>query len=141
MPSEISDEIVLVHPAVPPMSGLLEGRFFYQTVTGVNGVTRVQSALVPSDRYWWVQLAAVTNNDGVARTSWFALEDTVPNEAAIHAATGNIGTNVPFTFGRPFILPNDTRLLGRCNAIAAGSRLLLEFFYYELLHAEVNPSP
>jgi len=141
MPTEVSEEIVLTHPAIPPMVGFKESQFFFQTVTGAAGVNEVQSSLVPTDRYWWIQLAHMIHDDPTARSLRFQLRDTVPNTVAIQTSETNVAATVEWALLRPFILPNDTRLVARSNTIVAGGIITLAFFFYELLHAEINPSP
>lgn len=139
MPSEVSDEIVLTHPAIPPMVGFKEGQFFFRQVAAAAGATEVLGGLVPTDRYWWVQLAAVFHNDGVARFLVLKMRDTVPNEVRIVDPRESVGGGLHLTLDRPFLLPNDTQLVGSVDALGGANILTINFFFYELLHAEVNP--
>lgn len=140
MPSEVSDEIVLTHPALPPMVGFKESKFFFSSTAGVAGVAQVLGPLVPTDRYWWIQLADLSHNDPTSRKLSIRMQDTVPNDVAIFNEVGTRSTNELAAFSRPFLLPNDTRLLGVASALAATFVLTLRFFFLEFLHAEVNPS-
>ncbi len=141
MPSDVSDEVVLVHPALPPMVAFKESRFFHSQTLGVVGATEVVGPLVPTDRYWWIQFAHVFHNDGAtARVLGLAIRDTVPNEVRILQETTTRVDNQPLSIARPLNLPNDTRLVGVVNAIDGAKRLTLEFFFLEFLHAEINPA-
>lgn len=139
MPSEVSDEIVLVHPAIPPMVGFKEGTFFFEDIVGVLGVNEVLGPLVPTDRYWWIQYLDYRHDDPTTRILRLLMRDTAGNELSVQTSNSVIATERQ-TLTRPLILPNDTRLVAQSSAIAAGQRLQLRFFRYELLHAEVNPS-
>jgi len=140
MPSEVSDEIVLIHPAVPPMVGFKESQFFFQEALGVVGAIEVEGPLVPTDRYWWIQFCELQHNDGATQHNLrLAVRDTVPNTVVVFNTEGTRDV-IPVGVDRPIILPNDTRLVAQVPAIAAGSRVRIRFYFYELLHAEVNPS-
>ena len=139
MPTEISDEIVLVHPAVPPMVGLKEGKFFFSATQGAVGVTEVVGPLVPTDRYWWVQLCDFFHDDPVDRSIVLQMRDTVPNTVAIVADPALKSAFQLSTLPRPFLLPNDTQFVASA-AVAAAQRISLRFFFLEFFHAEINPS-
>lgn len=139
MPSEVSDEIVLIHPAVPPMVALKEGKFFHAAVTGAAGVATVDGPQVPTDRYWWVQTCDVRHDDGTARLISLEMVDTVPNIVVIFSEQTTRASNAPAPMARAFLLPNDTFLRGRLNAITAGNFVSIRFFYLEFLHAEMSP--
>lgn len=140
MPTEVSDEIVLVHPAAPPMVGFKENQFFFQEVLGTLGVANAQSTLVPTDRYWWVQMLEIFHSDAASRTLRIAFRDSLSNEASIVQGSAAVGAGVRLVFERPFLLPNDTRFIGLADGMAAGARLTLRFFFLEFLHAEINPA-
>lgn len=139
MPSEVSDEIILTHPAIPPMVGFKEGMFRFNESIGGLGSSVVLGPLVPTERYWWVQLLDFRHDDPVDRRLGLAMQDTVPNEVLIHQQPAVSLANIGIVLERPFLLPNDTRFVVRSNNMAAGQVLTLRFFFLEFLHAEVNP--
>lgn len=138
MPTEVSDEIVLIHPAVPPMVGFKENAFFFHRTLAANGAVEVVAPLVPTDRYWWIQFLDIQHNDLTNRVLRILVRDTVPNEVIIQTS-GAAADSETRTFDRPLILSNDTQLVGQVPAIDAGARLRIRFYYLELLHAELNP--
>lgn len=140
MPSEVSDEIVLIHPALPPMVGFKESNFFFSNTIGAASASQVFGPLVPTDRYWWVQLADVRHNDANPLALSIRMQDTLGNQAAIFNESVTRGADDVAALNRPFLLPNDTRLVGVANGIAATFVVTLRFFYLELLHAEINPT-
>lgn len=140
MPTEVSDEIVLTHPAIPPMVGFKEGQIFFQQVTGGSGAEEVASSLVPTDRYWWVQAIDLSHTDAAARVVRLSLRDTVPNTVALKSSGA---TTLPvlarFTMDRPIIVPNDMQIVATVIGIVAPFVVTLRLFFYQLLHAELNP--
>lgn len=140
MPTEISDEIVLIHPAAPPMVGFKENQFFFQEVLGTLGVANAQSSLVPTERYWWVQMLEIFHSDATDRGLRIAMRDSLGNETTIVQSQGALASGVRLVLERPFLLPNDTRFIGLADGMAAGARLTLRFFFLEFLHAEINPT-
>lgn len=141
MPTEVSDEIVLTHPVMPPMVGLKEGRFFFQQVQGAVGAIEVSGALVPTDRYWWIQVIQFFHNDTVTlRSLRLSMQDSIGNRVAIRDDTPAIDAIVMGAIQRPFLLPNDTRLVLSAPAIGAAFFLQMRFFFLEFLHAEINPT-
>ena len=140
-PSEISDEIVLTHPAVPPMVSFKEGRFFNVDFTGSAGATSVASSLVPTDRYWWIEFADIFHDDTVTdRRLELSIRDTQPKTVGIMNNVAAIGPGIRLALPRAIILPNDTQLVATVDAIGGAFAVHLRFFFYELLHAEVNPT-
>lgn len=141
LPSEVSDEIVLTHPAIPPMVGFKESRFFFQEKTGALGVFEIVSDLVPTDRYWWIQYCEIRHNDtGSSRNLLLSIRDTVPNDVSIFSHHLSVPANILIGLERPILLPNDTQLVASVTSLGAAFTVRLRFFFYELLHAEVNPS-
>jgi len=140
MPTEISDEIVLTHPVMPPMVGLKEGRFRHFRTTGAAGATEILGAQVPTDFYWWIQAVSLFHTDTVAdRILRLQMLDTSANRVTILQDRVAVGADLHLVLERPFLLPNDTRLVASVDGLGAGFALTLEFFRLEFLHAEINP--
>lgn len=140
MPTEVSDEIVLIHPAIPPMVGFKEGQIFFETVLGAAGADEVVTSLTPTDRYRWVQFLHVAHTDTTDRFVRIAIRDTGPNDVIIEQSQVVLSASTPLVLSRPIIVPNDMQLVATVAGILAPFVVRVSFFFYQLLHAEVNPT-
>lgn len=136
-PGFLSDDLSLVVQADPGTTRLQE----FQEAIFLAGLGSI-AATAPGpaiDKYWFVFGASVLHDDptprelfigirGLTRDAWLASTHAVPQTA-----------NIPFTVPHAFILPPRCAIRAETDAIAAGSRLQLEFLYLECDIGEPAP--
>lgn len=137
MPSELADEIVLVHPAQPFASSFNEIRL--ESTIGATGAVIAVGLLPGTDRYFWVHSFSATHDDTTAREMQVGIrQDSTGDEAAVVWRNG-VGAAQPLPSPRSLLIPQGYRLYARTNAIGAGSAITLRAIYLDLLEGEIAP--
>lgn len=137
MPDELSEEIVLVHPAQPFGSMLHQVRF--DSVNGAVGVTVVNGTTVPDDHYFWVHGGTASHDDATDRRMELRLRDpAVPNNIIVAqiflAAAGQA-----VVLGRSLLVPPGWHIQASVGALGAGNVLSLRLAFLDLLAGELSP--
>lgn len=138
MPTSISDEIVLVHPAQPFGSGFHQMRVHF---AGAGlGATSLLGPEPAVDHYFWVQAASFFHNDVTARDLSVRLEQQSTGDGA-ELVTEHLAVPVltHVAVERSFLIMPDFRLEVRANAMGAGANMFLRMMYLDLLAGEICP--
>jgi len=137
MPSSISDEIVLVHPAQPFGSGFHQMRVFFGT--GTAAATSLLGPEPAEDHYFWVHVASVFHDDPTNRILNLRLEQQSTGDGAELVGRQSMVANDHLPVLRSFLIMPDFRLEVRAAAMAAGQRLFMRIMYLDLLAGEICP--
>lgn len=137
MPSEVSDEIVLTHPAQPFSSQLAATQLI--SIVGVNGVTAVEAPPPAAGAYHYIHAFSADHNDPMAREVRLQLfrSGVLGVELAFNVALAQ-DTFLPCP--RAFLIPGpDWFLRVVIGSIAAGSRLQFRAIQTPYLFPEICP--
>jgi len=137
MPSQISEEIVLVHPAQPFPSSLPDIK--ENLVTGAADVTTIFGSTPQADRYFWVHAAAVLHTDPTNRDMNLALENIISGITFRLVVTFQQPGNRPVLLARSIIVPPGYRIHGFVGALSPGENLDLRVLFLDLGQAELPP--
>lgn len=137
MPSEISDEIVLVHPAQPWSSKLDEQKTETLQATGV--VSTVEGSIPAEDHYFWVHAAHISHNDPVNRRLQFLIREPTTSVQVILHSVEDVAANLTTEMLRSFLIPAGWRLIGTAAGLAAGQVLTLRYTILDFLVGEIAP--
>lgn len=137
MPSDLAEEIVLVHPAQPFASSFNEIRS--DAITGTAGATSVVGTNPGTDRYFWIHAFSGEHDDPVDRDMTLELEQATPSRNVAIAFFPAVPAGQQRPSPRSFYVPFGWRLRVRVNAIAAGQVVLLRSMFVDFLEGEVAP--
>lgn len=139
MPTELSDEIVLVHPAQPfPASFHQLQRMNLISAVGVEEVLGPEPG---PDRYFWVHAFDTQHNDTVATHNLeLRLRFVDTGEFVRLEQVSDVPTLIPIFGRRSILVPPGMQLTGiSTEVIAAGAQMRLRAYYLDLAQAELPP--
>ncbi len=137
MPAEISEEIILIHPAVS--SGTILNRGATQLVTGPAGVTVVNGFPSNEENNHWIHAAQLTHTDPIARELSIAIEEILSGRVITVILEQAVPNTRALAIPRSLVLGELFRLQGRADAIAAGETLQLTVYFAAVRLAEEFP--
>lgn len=138
MPTEISDEIVLTHPAQPFTSSL--DTMTHGGSTSAAGVNFIQSTVVPAGEVHWIHAFDAFHNDAVTRRLSIAMNQVQGNQLTMVAIDKASAQFQVLMSPRSLLLPAGYRLYAEVDIIGAGNLIFLRFEFVRYVAAEIPPS-
>lgn len=127
MPSDLSDEIVLTHPAQPPGSELYKAVGIERS--GAATVTTVNGDQPGEDFFHWIQALDVSHDDPVDRDLTLQLEQVVSGNIVRVFRTLGVPAGIPTGLDRVLLVGNGWRPVVVASALAATQVLTLRYMY------------
>lgn len=143
-PDEVSATLQLVHDLLPGTHKFR--RMQFESVTGAAAATSVVGSATPPDRYRYIQAADIGSNDSVAHFYSIAvLGGATPGSASTNVVSdvAAVLRNVQaarLALGRSMLLGPGQQFVGTANAMSAGTSLLLNFYFVEMLILDPHPA-
>jgi len=138
-PSEVSDDIVLVHQVLTGTERLTQFQEF--NVTGGAGSNTATGPAVPADKWWYVFAAGVFHNDPLpVEMALHMRSDITALEVCVIAAERAVPTFARLGAPRPIILPPRCNLFGRTIGIAGAQQVTVRGIFIEMDLGEPAPS-
>lgn len=137
MPSDISEEIVLTHPALPV--GSLVSRLSTSLTAGAAGNPAVNGPQPGDGQLHWIIAAQLSHDDPTDREVRFALEEVLSGRLGTLLTQVAVPAGVEVALPRSLVVPSRFRLVGRADALTAGDILTLVIFFATVREAESFP--
>lgn len=138
MPSDIAEEIILVHTVQPPTASFPATN--NANVVGAAAVIQVDSNQPAPSHYFWCHAISGEHNDPVARVIGISLRHVANNSnvSLVEPASRTQGQQLATT--RSILVPRGWVIRVNANALAAGQVLTLRMMFVEYLEAENHPA-
>lgn len=137
MPSEVSEEIILTHPAVPATARFDQSQT--ENLAVISPALIIDAPIPAEGHYFWIPIYQVRHDDPVARNLSLGLIDTISGVLIEVKNQATVLTNIPLFGDRGILVPARWRLRGTINALAATQVMTLSYMFMDLLVAETPP--